>query len=182
MGTYSTEIQWFSSYLYDRVQRVNAITFTLAGDLFWGITLGSALGPLLLLIYVNDMPLQIQNGSLLQFADDNCLICYDDDHTQAKDFLSSDLDSLARWIPASKMQVNVEKSHVMWFFVKFSKYPTTVPPVLLEGTPLVNVSKQKYLEITIDSNLTWAYHVANVCKKMTLIIIYFDRLSSDGTS
>ena len=39
-------------------------------------------------------------------------------------------------------------------------------PILLEGTPKVNVSKQKYLGITIDSNLTWAYHVANVCKKM----------------
>ena len=47
--------------------------------------------------------------------------------------------------------------------------PTTVPPILLEGTPLVNVSKQKYLKITIDSNLTWAYQVAKVCKKMATI-------------
>ena len=107
--------------------------------------------------------LKIQNGSLLQFADDNCLICYGDDHTQVKDFLSSDLDSLARWIATSKMQ---EKSHVMWFSVKSSKSITTVLPILLKGTPLVNVSKQKYLGITIDRNLTWAYHVANVCKKM----------------
>ena len=60
----------------------------------------------------------------------------------------------------------MEKSHMMWFSVKSSKSPTTVPPVLLEGTPLVNVSKQKYLGITIDSNLTWAYHVANIYKKM----------------
>ena len=41
-----------------------------------------------------------------------------------------------------------------------------VPPILLDATPLVNVTKQKYLGITIDSNLTWALHVANVCKKM----------------
>ena len=79
---------------------------------------GCALGPLLFLIYVNDMPLQIQNASLLQFADDTCLICYGDDHTQVKDFLSSDLGSLARWIATSKMQINVERSHVMWFSVK----------------------------------------------------------------
>ena len=54
----------------------------------------------------------------------------------------------------------------MWFSVKSSKSSTTVQPILQEGTPLANVSKQKYLGITIDSNLTWAYHVADVCKKM----------------
>ena len=52
------------------------------------------------------------------------------------------------------MQVNVDISHVMWFSVMSSKFPTTVPPMLLEDTPLVNVSKQNYLGITIDSNLT----------------------------
>ena len=39
--------------------------------------------------------------------------------------------------------------------------------ILLKGTPLVNVSKQKCLKITTDSNLTWVYHVAIVCKKMS---------------
>ena len=112
------------------------------------------------------MLLQMQNGSLSQFADDTCLICYGDDHTQVKDFLSSDLDFLTRWIATSKMQFNVEKSRVMWFSVKPFNFLTTVPPILLEGTPIVNVSKQKYLGITIDINLTWAYHVFNVCKKM----------------
>ena len=52
------------------------------------------------------------------------------------------------------MQVNVEKSSVMWFSVKSPKSSTVVPPILLDGTPLVNVTKQKYLGITIDSNLT----------------------------
>ena len=82
--------------------------------------------------YVNDMPLQIQNESLLQFPDDTCPICFGDDHTLAKDFLSSDLDSLARWIATSKMQINVEKSCMMWFSVMSSKSPTTVLPILLE--------------------------------------------------
>ena len=77
-----------------------------------------------------------------------------------------DLDSLARWIATSEMQVNVERSCVMWFSVKSFNSPITVPSILLEGTPLVNVSKQEYLGITINSYLTWAYQVANVCKKM----------------
>ena len=74
-------------------------------------------------------------------------ICFGDDHTQAKDFLSSDLGSLARWIATSKMQVNVEKS--CGFSVKSFNSPVTVPPILLEDSPLVNVSRQKYLGITM---------------------------------
>ena len=68
------------------------------------------------------------------------------------------------------MQVNVQTSRVMWFSVKSFNSPTTVLPILLKGTPLVNVSKQKYLGITIDSNLTWACHIANVCKKMVYYV------------
>ena len=106
----------------------------------------------------------MQKGSLLQFADNNSLICYGDGHTHIKDYLSGDLDSLAKWIATSKMQVNMEKSCVIWFSVKSFNSPTTVLPILLERTFLVNVSKQKYLGITIDSNLIWIYHVASVCK------------------
>ena len=92
---------------------------------------------------MNDMPLQIQNASLLQFSDHICLICCGSDHTQDNDFLCSDLDSLTKWITTSKMQVNVEKSRVKWFSVKSSKSSTVV---LLEGTPLLNVSKQNTWE------------------------------------
>ena len=78
-----------------------------------GIPKRSVLEPLLFSIYVNDMPLQIQNASLLQFSDHICLICCGNDHTQDNDFLCSDLDSLTKWITTSKMQVNVEKSSMM---------------------------------------------------------------------
>ena len=59
----------------------------------------------------------------------------------------------------------------MWFSVKSFISPTAVLPILLKSTPLVlaNMSKQKYLKIIINSNLTWAHHVGDVCKKMALV-------------
>ena len=81
----------------------------------------------------------------------------------------------------SKMQVNVEKSRVMWFSVKSSKSPspTAVAPILLEGTPLMNVSKQKYLGITIESDLDLP---CCQCLQEDGILSMCDRLSSEDTS
>ena len=87
---------------------------------------------------------------------------------------------MARWIATSKMLVNVEKSQVIWFSIKYFNSLITVLPILLEGTPLVNVSKQKYLVNTIDSNLTWVTMFLIFVRRWH--IVYFDWLSSEGTS
>ena len=92
----STEIQWV--HLSDHVQRIKCnYSYFGWGLVLEGIPKESFLGPLLFLIYVNDM-LLIQNGSLLQFAGDTCLICYGGDHTQVKDFLSSDCMIYIPWL------------------------------------------------------------------------------------
>ena len=76
LGVSGTEINWFMSYLSDRHQRVKIHnSYSTWGLVKGGIPQGSALGPLLFLVYVNDMPSQIKHGKLLQYADDTALIC-----------------------------------------------------------------------------------------------------------
>ena len=71
LGVCGNEIAWFTSYLSDRKQRVKCGSQFLEWSLVnGGIPQGSALGPLLFLIYVNDMPSQVSHGRLLQYADD----------------------------------------------------------------------------------------------------------------
>jgi len=56
------------------------------------------------------MPLQVENGFLVQFADDTCLICYENDHSSVSQMLCEDLCSLHLWVRDSRMSFNVNKS------------------------------------------------------------------------
>ena len=68
------------------------------GPVLGGILQGSALGPLLFLVYVNNMPLQIRHGCLLQFVDGTCLICYGQSPGVVGQLLKADLHSLSDWV------------------------------------------------------------------------------------
>ena len=149
------------------------------GDLFsdWGavkggIHQGSALGPLLFLIYVNKMPNQVQHGVLLQFADDTCLICCGKSHEETSMLLTEDLTLLSQWIVACHMQVNVNKSSVMWFYIKQSKRRVPPPSVYLGSLLLQQVDRHKYLGVFFDPQLRWDVHVANVCREDELLFVF----------
>ena len=83
------------------------------------------------LVYVNDIPLQVKNGDLVQFADDTCIVCSGRTHKEVSEMLCNDLCSLSSWPRNSHMEVNVKKSNVMWFNVRSSKC-SEIPPILLK--------------------------------------------------
>ena len=72
------------------------------------------------MVYVNEMPLKVQHGCLLQFADDTCLICAGDTSDIVAKTLQDDLTTLSGWVTESKMQLNIKKSSIMWFGIKRS--------------------------------------------------------------
>ena len=92
MGVSGSELAWFTNYLSNRLQRVKLNGSTSSWTTVkGGIPQGSALGPLLFLIYVNEMPSIVKFGKLLQFADDTTLICCGSDFDSVKMQLSHDL-------------------------------------------------------------------------------------------
>ena len=165
MGVHGVELSWFIDYLSQRVQCVK----TRDGVSSWspvkgGVPQGSALGPLLFLVYVNAMPSLVQYGRLLQFADDTTLICSGDTHDDVQWQLEHDLRLLSSWITSSKMRLNVTKSSLMWFK---SKHGSGVPhpPIYIDGHLLQEVEEQKYLGILFDTKLQWRSHLNYICNK-----------------
>ena len=120
---------------------------------------------LLFLVYVNDMPLQVKNGVLVQFADDTCIICSGKTHEEVSELLCNDLCSLSSRIRDSHMEVNVRKSNLMWFNV-CSIRSFKSPPISLNGSLLSQVSTNKYLCVHIDEHLKCNTHVTYLCKHM----------------
>ena len=130
------------------------------GSVMGGIPQGSVLGPLLFLVYVNDMPLVVKHGCLLQFADDTCL--QGESPAIVGAHWNADLCLLSTWIHNSKM---LKKSSVMWFSVR-SRNNDAQPQILIDNVPLSQVTKQKYLGVIFDNKLNWSSHVAATCRSM----------------
>ena len=179
LGVTHTSLKWFQNYLSDRYQRVkNVGIYSDWGTVTGGIPQGNALGPLLFLVYVNDMPLQISNGRLLQFADDTALICSGSSFGEVALCMNDQLVHLCGWITQSKMQLNCNKSSVMWFSMK-PICTAALPTVSVNNTVLKIVSHHKYLGVVYDDKLQWSSHIDKVCKSMSY---YLYMIGSHRTS
>jgi ribonuclease P/MRP protein subunit RPP40 len=98
LGFDEPTIAWFQSYLNGRLQAVEiGGTLSTPASVLCGVPQGSILGPLLFLIYVNDMPLAVR-CKLLLYADDSALIVTDKNITEIQQTLSSELESIRGWL------------------------------------------------------------------------------------
>ena len=139
-----------------------------------GIPQGSALGPLLFLIYVNSLPSQVTNGVLLQYADDTTLVYSGTSPLVAAEMMNQQLQLVHDWIISNKMQLNFRKSKVMWFSASLKK-PVSLPEVVVSDKVLEVVDTQLYLGLMFDSKLSWESQVSHVCKKMSYYIYLLTR-------
>ena len=106
LGFSDATIKWFESYLSNRIFKVNvADEYSSPGDLSCGVPQGSILGPLLFLLYVNDMPLSV-SCDLLLYADDSCLVFTGKDIDEIETQLNSDFNSICDWFIDNKLSIH----------------------------------------------------------------------------
>ena len=152
---------WIKDFLTDRSQRVvcNGETSEWAPVLS-GVPQGSVIGPLLFLVYINDLPDRVRSTVRL-FADDTIMYLTVQGDSDAAT-LQQDLDSLAEWEDKWKMSFHPEKCSVLR--ITRNKTPK-IYNYTLHGHILKDETDSKYLGVTINNKLSWNNHIDNICRK-----------------
>ena len=152
-----TVLCWFQNYLSHRLHRVkDTSTFSEWRPMQGGILQGSAFGPLLFLVNVNNLPSVITSALLLQYADDTTLICSAPTVEDVVSKMHCQLMLISQWTSASKMRLNLLKSSVMWLSPSNRGRPVVFPDIVVDDTPLTAVNTQKYLGLIFDTTLSGA--------------------------
>ena len=165
--------KWFSDYLTNRTQYTiaNGEKSKLAKT-NCGVPQGSVLGPLLFLLYNNDIPSALQEGFKLRlFADDSNVFIADHDFSNLKHKLISALTSLTNWFNANKLTLNLAKTSYSIFSKR--KIPEQLNSIKINSENIYRVDAVKYLGLTVDDKLSWEKHAEELCQKLTKTINAF---------
>ena len=172
-------IALFESYLSNRSQQVHISgKLSTAKELKAGVPQGSVLGPLLFLLYVNDLPLTLQFCILDLFADDATLSSSDSSILNLTNSLNIDLENFKIWCESNGMVVNIPKTKAMFMSTKYKINQIMAnPPILKIGNETIEISdNEKLLGINIDSTLSWITQIENTIKKCNTLLYLLSRI------
>ena len=182
-GIHHRELSWFKSYLSGRKQfcRINGVDSEI-GDLETGVPQGSCLGPLLFLIYINDLPQAIQDSVVSMYADDTSLCYQSSDMTQLSEAINNDLKILDTWLQGNKLTLNVAKTHSMLLCTKqkrkILKSQNESMVLKIRDNELEEVQNTKYLGVQIDSSLDWKEQIKAVSTKVSRAVGFLKHAKS----
>ena len=157
---------WIANYLLQRSQYVVVNgECSLSSPVVSGVPQGSVLGPLLFLVYINDVSKQVHSGCLISVFAYNILIHMEIGCAEDYDLLQENIEDVSTWIAHQYMFLNVNKCK---YTIISRKRAPTLPKISL-SSPLEWVSKFKYLGVWLADNLSWSYHIKETSIKATKI-------------
>ena len=165
-GIRGIALKLFKSYLSNRSQfvKLNQVESSRL-QIDFGVPQGSILGPLLFLIFINDLP-EATNFMVRLFADDTFLCAENTNFSDLKTEVNLELTKVFEWLSSNKLTLNMKKSK---FMIITNKKKKDIPnfTVKIDSRPLEECNSYKYLGIHIDNKLTWDTHVCYLVKKIS---------------
>ena len=155
---------WFVSYLSNRQQSViyNGYESELQ-VMRCGVPQGSILGPMLFLLYINDLTNVSSFFMPILFADDTNLFCTGIDLKNMIRQVNEELAKIYAWVNANKLSLNIDKTNFMLFMPKYSSQ--CADHIVINQTRIQEVKETKFLGVIIDNKLKWSAHIKYISKK-----------------
>ena len=176
-GIRGVALDMIKSYLTNRKQFVNIDNCSSSYlDILLGVPQGSVLGPLLFLLYVNDLPNASDILSFILFADDTNLFLASNDPTRVGYLLNSELEKVNSWFLTNKLLINFSKTNYMIFKPRNRIIDENLINIYINNNEINRVTNVKFLGIKIDNKLTWKDHVNEISQKISSVIGIMNRL------
>ena len=178
-GIFGNLLDWFESYLTKRQQKVvikgyeSPIYFSTSG-----VPQGSHLGPILFLMFVNDIVLAVKHSNCSIFADDLKIYKKINSSLDAR-LLQGDLDAVHNWCTLNRMSLNVSKCYHITFTKKRRPLPTSYS---INGVTLQKVETIRDLGVHLDSRLTFIHHIDNITARAARMSGFIKRICRDFQS
>ena len=166
-GVHGIALDWIKSYLSNRFQFVqfkNSISSL--EPITCGVPQGSILGPLLFLVYVNDICNVSSVAKLILFADDTNLFFSNKDPLHLIELLNQEIPKFLQWLTANKLSLNFDKTKFILFKPRQKKISFQIH-LKLNNREIEQVKETVFLGVVLDENLNWRSHVAHVANKIS---------------
>ena len=166
-GIRNESLNWFKLYLSNRKQFVTINqTQSDLSQITCGVPQGSVLGPLLFLIYINDLPSISNKLKFYLFADDTN-ICYESaDLINLEKLINCELKKLYQWLCSNRLALNIDKTNFVLFHSQRKAVDKPIT-LIINKKAISQANYVKYLGVLIDSNLSWKFHIHELCKKIS---------------
>ena len=150
------------------LQKTGIHRFTLEKNIDCGVPQRSILGPLLFLLYINDLSTVSESCFSILFADDTNMCIAGKDIQDMCHKFNEDLTKIQEWLCCNELSLDVSKTHYMVFTPKNTFFNDV--NVMINNEKIERVYVTKFLGLQIDAQLNWKRHIEYTCKKLSKCI------------
>ena len=165
-GIRGIALEWIRDYLSKRKQYViyNNVKSPIE-NVVMGVPQGSMLGPLLFLLYVNDMSNVASNLYFIQYADDTSIFVKGSSLLSISKIMNNGMKQVNEWLKNNRLSLNVSKTNYMIMSGKGKNFNENDCELMIDNYTLKCVDRIHFLGLILDNKFTWKYHIDHIYKK-----------------